>query len=478
MASSGRPERVYHQDYIARIRYSNALPPPPCPPKLLEIPNTGVVSGGYTSAKFATRLAREQPVNIEADAELGMPIDLVGLPGVFDGDESFLMASDKQPYIDPRDKALLKPLSALGKPTSLTQGVSFLRRMEYITGSSSNSGYRPSDSGALRSKQNPKRRKHVTDAEKELPINNIRCIMKGFDIAYPEDAYRGTQDTLENVVAEPITHAEREAWDKPKHPTKSNVKLLDTYPLLPDLDAAPEGGSFVLTRFHGNPMPPSSQYDDRIEAGILRILPPDAEIQARLAAEQAAAENDPELEPPLGEYDYEFFLPNSHETVRGIKRKFSVTDPDADSPDLYDYRNDEGQGRFKYERVRAYETYQQSGRPRDPYGGEVALALHDPEMDVGAVPGTKKRLEKAAYYYPIMQRTFIRPRRSNKKMTYQQKQEQEEQKIDVLELEVRQPNEDELAVRNETRAKYEPDGPEDKVEPETEVVEQEDGQQD
>jgi len=87
-SSSARPERVYHQDYIARIRYSNALPPPPNPPKLLEIPNTGLASGQYTSAGFASRLAREQPLNIEADAELGMPIDLVGLPGVFDGDES------------------------------------------------------------------------------------------------------------------------------------------------------------------------------------------------------------------------------------------------------------------------------------------------------------------------------------------------------------------------------------------------------
>ena len=33
-------------------------------------------------------MAREQPLNIEADAELGMPLDLVGMPGVFDGDES------------------------------------------------------------------------------------------------------------------------------------------------------------------------------------------------------------------------------------------------------------------------------------------------------------------------------------------------------------------------------------------------------
>lgn len=87
-SSAARSDRVYHQDYIARIRYSNTLPPPPNPPKLLDIPNTGLANGQYTSAAYASRLAREQPLNIEADAELGMPINLVGLPGVFNGDES------------------------------------------------------------------------------------------------------------------------------------------------------------------------------------------------------------------------------------------------------------------------------------------------------------------------------------------------------------------------------------------------------
>src|SRR3954467_6522480 len=81
-------ERMIHQDFIARIRFSNALPPPPNPPKLLDIPNTGLASGQYTNPGFASRLAREQPLNIEADAELGMPLDLVGMPKVFDGDES------------------------------------------------------------------------------------------------------------------------------------------------------------------------------------------------------------------------------------------------------------------------------------------------------------------------------------------------------------------------------------------------------
>ena len=85
-ASSSRSG--YHQDYIARIRYSNALPQPPNPPKLLDIPGTGLATGQYTSAIFASRLVREQPLNIEADGELGMPINLIGLPGVFDGDES------------------------------------------------------------------------------------------------------------------------------------------------------------------------------------------------------------------------------------------------------------------------------------------------------------------------------------------------------------------------------------------------------
>lgn len=81
-----RSERAYHQDYICRIRHENSLPPPSIPPKFLDIPIDGL--DYYASPAFASRLHRSQPINIEADAELGMPIDLVGMPGVFDGDES------------------------------------------------------------------------------------------------------------------------------------------------------------------------------------------------------------------------------------------------------------------------------------------------------------------------------------------------------------------------------------------------------
>ena len=85
-ASAPRGDRVVHQDYIVRQRYNNALPPPPGAPKLLELESNGLYH--YTMPIYSSRMARAQPINIEADAFLGMPIDLVGMPGVFEGDES------------------------------------------------------------------------------------------------------------------------------------------------------------------------------------------------------------------------------------------------------------------------------------------------------------------------------------------------------------------------------------------------------
>lgn len=72
---SGGGERQYQQDFITRIRYQNQLPPPPNPPKLLDIPNNAAAE--YTSTNFVSRLAREQPLNIEVDSELGMSLDLL-----------------------------------------------------------------------------------------------------------------------------------------------------------------------------------------------------------------------------------------------------------------------------------------------------------------------------------------------------------------------------------------------------------------
>ena len=86
MATSSEPKGVFKQDMVVSTRYRNDLPPPPMPPKLLNIDTGGVEQ--YLTPGFAAAIARREEPNIEVDAEGGMPIDMIGIPGYFLGDES------------------------------------------------------------------------------------------------------------------------------------------------------------------------------------------------------------------------------------------------------------------------------------------------------------------------------------------------------------------------------------------------------
>jgi RNA polymerase II-associated factor 1 len=264
MSRSGHPHVL--QDYLARIRYSNALPPPPFYPKFLDIPNTGLSSGLYTSPHYASRLAREQPLNIEADAELGMPIDLVGIEGVFEGKEQKIMFEDDPTPLHPKDRELLRPLNALGKPVASTNAVSFLRRTEYIS-STSSVNKAAAKNNALRAGGNTNRNKQRLEANKDDPISILRGIVKGFDIANPQDAYRG-EDSQKNLRGGQVTQQERDAWARPVHPTKPNMRLLDSYPILPDLDSLPDTGNYMLLKYQTNPSDISTHYDPRLDVAL------------------------------------------------------------------------------------------------------------------------------------------------------------------------------------------------------------------
>ncbi|KAF2191322.1 Paf1-domain-containing protein [Zopfia rhizophila CBS 207.26] len=449
--TSGRP--TYHQDYIARIRYSNALPPPPCPPKLLDIPNTGLSSGQYTSASFASRLAREQPMNIEADAELGMPIDLVGIPGVFDGDESAIQSLDNPPALHPADRNLLRPPNALGKPTSQTSGISFLRRTEYITSvAAGGSRFESSNSSNTMRVRAKRRRAEVTEDD---PTNIIRHITKGFNLAYPADAYNGP-DTSANVRAAEISPAEKQAWKTPRHPSKDGVHLVDAYPLLPDWDAIPDTGSYMVYKFMAPPVnDPNKPYDERLDVALLRPAGQTVKDVDLYLQEQEAHRLDPTTPVPIPRYQFEFFLPPDKEKVRGIKRNFTTYDPENEDEIPFDHGHDEnGQPRkyFKYDHVRTYETAQQTGDPEDTYGDVVALALHDPE----SLPEQRLRdgkLQKAAYFYPIIQRTSIRPRRPGHVDMFVKEGDPEMVRVDIIETVAREPM-DEVPRREAIKRRF------------------------
>ncbi|KAI7128886.1 hypothetical protein KC352_g31610 [Hortaea werneckii] len=169
---------------------------------------------------------------------------------------------------------------------------------------------------------------------------------------------------------------------------------------------------------------------------------------------------------PLIEYDYDFYAPNDPSAVRGIKRKFDANDPDHDDPSLYseeaaaaaaateDGGDSETSRFFKYDRVRTYETYNQVGNPDKFYDDSIALSLHDPETDVGTVPGYTKRLAKAAYYYPIIQRTALRAKRKvGRRMLASQL---DEERIDEFNVTVGDFPEEALETLREKREELDP----------------------
>lgn len=72
-------------DLLVRVRYSNPLPPPPFPPKLINIPTH---PSRYARFDYTSKLADETPFPMIVDAELGMPIDLSKFDELWDFDDT------------------------------------------------------------------------------------------------------------------------------------------------------------------------------------------------------------------------------------------------------------------------------------------------------------------------------------------------------------------------------------------------------
>ena len=293
---------------------------------------------------------------------------------------------DDPPPPHPADKPLLKPLSALGKAAASASGVSFLRRTEYM---SSNQNARIEPSGArevVRQRPIPQKRKH-TDISHDEPARIVRDIEASFALANDDVQANGEPGPAGGVAS-----IARSAWANPKHPTKPGLNLLDIYPVLPDLEATPDTGSYGVVKYTTNPVA-NSNTDNGVEVAILRPRDPRPEVmqmwQARKQEREAAGDRAVEQQP----YDYDLFLAGDADAVEEIR----TAAQDA---------NAEGAQSFEFPRVRTYETV--NGDLLDPFEDSVALALVDGES------GARDRigLAKGAYFYPIGARTIIRPART------------------------------------------------------------------
>ncbi|KAH0831628.1 hypothetical protein FOPE_02792 [Fonsecaea pedrosoi] len=395
----------FKQDMVVSIRYRNDLPPPPMPPKYID---TGGLAQ-YLTTSYASGLAKREEPNIEVDAEGGMPIDMIGVPGYFLGDESAIMAPEVQPVLDAADQALLMSLDQL-KSQGAKNNVSFLRKTQYMTSSQM---ARANDAFMRAS---PRTQKPQTPKAAPVPVtrddpeNIKRQIQKGFDLAYPDSIPFNPPEAKAN----PITPQERDAWKNPVHPDNPRLKPVDFYPVIPDLETGTDMASnWQALKFDKPPLPPyKGRRDDRIDVGILMASENAALMPAWRAAKEAF-DRDPEkfADPGPEPYTWSLSVPKQPDSTSRIRQLFDDSNPRKDDPSLMGPLLEEsadGSLRLPFERVRVYPKATQD--TVDPHR-IMALSL----VDANNLPrGSRFRKQgNAAYYYPILERVKMRADRGN-----------------------------------------------------------------
>ncbi|KAE8359875.1 hypothetical protein BDV27DRAFT_149201 [Aspergillus caelatus] len=448
-SKDGSSSGSFHQEYIASLRYRNDLPPPDMPPKFLDIPHDGLER--FLTPGFASNLARREEPNIDVDAEGGMPIDLVGIPGLHLGDESAIMAPENPDPIDPADLPLLMTLDQLKNPAPRNTNVSFLRRTQYI-------------SAGLRAPEGPKvtpMRSKSRPAEKvksqDDPAYIKKYIQKGFDIAYPDSKHVG-EDTPSQIKGHTPTKLEVDAWANPVHPDNPKLKPVGFYPLLPDLQGFPDPGGFVQFKFDKAPVQDASgKRDRRMDTGILLPSAPEERVCEEHATKVALHKTNPKLYPDPGPipWDYDLFLPEKKDSIKKVLASMHIYNPNRDNEELYTHEGSDNSKFHRFDRMRTFATSAQT-LGGDNKQKDIAVTLFNPSEAKEDYLSSK---QKAAYYYPILGKTRLKPERAR---TIAQaglaptRPKTKEDQVDQIQVVVRDPDEAEVYKRSLHRAAIDP----------------------
>lgn len=440
----------FKQDMVVSIRYRNDLPPPPMPPKLLDIDTGGLAQ--YLTTGYASALAKREEPNIEVDAEGGMPIDMIGVSGYFLGDESAIMAPEIRPVLDPADHALMMSLDQL-KSQGAKNNVSFLRKTQYMTASQM---ARVNDPFM---RTNPRNRK-MSEGKSATPAlaredkeNIKRHVQKGFDLAYPDSVAFNSAEAKAN----PITPQEREAWKSPVHPDNPRLKPVEFYPIIPDLKSGTDlDGNWQALKFEKPPLPPHhGRRDDRIDVGLLTASENEALAPAWRAKQKAYLEHPNLYEDPGPEpFVWSLSVPKQPDATSRIRKIFDDSNPAKDDPALIEPLVEEsadGSSRIPFERVRVYPSATQM--LVDPHR-TMALSLVN-----GDKLSSHSRFRKqgtAAYYYPILERLRMKADRGNLSRPRGQasQADPEDSMADQVMVQFKEPNAKEKKFRATFRGEY------------------------
>lgn len=325
-------------------------------------------------------------------------------------------AYDNPPPVHPDDKALLLPLSQIGKKSVLPTGpgtpVSFLRRTEYIS-----VRHKTKFAPSPHKPNNPDTQIDDEEARaKETdPVRMLAAIMRGFDIAHPD-----TVGETKYAEDDPQMAAAEENWNKIKpgyRDPKAARYVEEVIPFFPDAGAAADIG-YMSIKFNVPPLQNDSKVrDNRTDVGLFKVN---------------ERGNGP---------TFDYYVPDSKDAVPAIQQAFSENPPPEilstiGTPDAP----------ITYARVREYETAQ------------TANTLHHLQPDISDFALVYRDASAAGprgfYWSPITQRMVLRAKRNEKimKSIYSgiaPVHEEEEEKAELIRVTIRELNADEKRLRGE-----------------------------
>lgn len=180
-------------------------------------------------------------MKVEIDAELGMPIDLSLIPGIFEGDESAMHPPSVPIELDARDHALLKGPNDLQAGKAMTDSA-FLRRTQYISSEIT-----------------------LSNKAKQQEAERARTIKQSLKVELdPVEQLAAVERTFE-AVQQPLSDL--------RHPAKRGLKATESWAVLPNFECFDQ--QYLNAKFPSNPAPRTksntmaSDEDPRLEVSCM-----------------------------------------------------------------------------------------------------------------------------------------------------------------------------------------------------------------
>ncbi|KFH62008.1 hypothetical protein MVEG_12162 [Podila verticillata NRRL 6337] len=396
-------KKKFGSEFLCKTRYRNTLPLPPFAPKLLALPSSSDRYIKYQSTGLTETTANE----LILDNQWAMPIDLIEMHENYFGEGR----QSSRRGLDQTDEHMLTVPLRAGAPgvnganggttgmvsRSRTPAVSWLRRTEYIssetpTGAGKGAG---KDSGA-------RRRKMAVDNTRD---GQIAAIENTFD-RFLKKSERGSSSLSEDEFLNSL-----------KHPTKPDVKAVESIPVYPDFSIW--GNAYTLVTFDVDPEMSNDRPVQSQEQGTSKQLTAQRSSNALIKPMHDA--NDPETW--LG-----YYLPDMDTAKEINKKKRSRAANATAGLDLDEDEEDAKELTFVHQRDYTYTTM-------------PCVALSQLTFTFRDMPDSNK---KAAFYNPMQSKLMLRKKRVKR-------YEDDDPEITHIDVTPRRMNSDELAAKRDAQ---------------------------